>query len=329
MAKTKLDWLKEAKELGLKVDSSAKIADIKELIESQSKGTDTDPASKGESEGKSTTAKAGKRSAKAVREADEKEAKTERKAEDKVEPQPKKKPAKPARSRLERRGKKYKEKAKLIDKDKEYSLKNALDLAVKTSPSKFDASIELHIRLNVDPKQADQNIRDSVVLPSGTGKTAKVAVVADDDAANKAKSAGAYIAGGDKIFSQLDKETIDFDVLIAEPDMMAKLSKYARLLGPKGLMPNPKSGTVTKNIDKALKEALAGKVEYRVDSNGIAHLAIGKASFGPDKLAKNAEAIMSSIKAQKPASIKGAYGKNLFVSSSMGPSIRVNISGLF
>jgi large subunit ribosomal protein L1 len=150
-----------------------------------------------------------------------------------------------------------------------------------------------------------------------------VAVLTSDELAKKAKDAGAKIAGEDVIFNALDKEKIDFDVLIATPDKMAQLSKYARVLGPKGLMPNPKSGTVTKNVEKAVKESLGGKVEYRVDSAGIVHLAIGKVSFGKDRLAKNARAVLDSVKSKKPASIKGAYLKNIHMSTTMGPSIRV------
>ncbi len=332
MAKTKADWLKEAKELGIKVDSKSTIAQMKELIEAEAKKPEpeTDQAEKPaeEAQSKPKVTKAGKHSAKAIAEAEEKKAKEERKAaktEDEAKP---KKAVKPSRSRLERRSKKYRKSAELIEKGKEYTLKDALELATKTSPVKFDASVELHIRLNVDPKQADQNIRDSVILPEGTGKTVKVAVLAEEDLAKKAKSAGAVVAGTEEIFSLLDKEQMDFDVLIAAPELMQKLSKYARLLGPKGLMPNPKSGTVTKNIEKAVKESLAGRVEYRVDSTGIVHLSIGKASFGATKLLKNADAVVASIKAKKPSSVKGAFVKSAFASSTMGPSIKLSVSEL-
>ncbi|HET9722188.1 MAG TPA: 50S ribosomal protein L1 [Candidatus Saccharimonadales bacterium] len=265
------------------------------------------------------TAKAGKRSAKAVKATEEKHAKEVRKTVAKDEPKPKQ-AAKP-RSKLERAGKKYREVAKLIDKAKDYPLAEALELAAKTSPTKFDGSIELHVNLGVDPKQADQNVRDSVVLPAGTGKSLRVAALAEDDAESKA--AGADISGADKIFAALDKEEIAFDVLVATPSMMPKLGKYARLLGPRGLMPNPKSGTVTQNVAEAVKQAKAGKVEYRVDQHGIIHLAIGKASFGGDKLNQNAQAVLSSIRAAKPASLKGIYIKSIYVSSTMGPSISV------
>lgn len=272
-----------------------------------------------------STAKAGKRSAKAIKEAEEKQAKEERKAnaESEETTEKPKAPVKPTRSILERRGKKFREAAKLVDKTKEYTLAEALELAAKTSPTKFDASVELHIKLGVDPRQADQNIRGTVSLPAGTGKDVRVAVFADVDDAKKAKEAGADIAGGDEFLQLLDKEQIDFDVLISTPQMMAKLGKYARLLGPKGLMPNPKSGTVTKDVAVAVSEAKAGKVEYRVDSTGIVHLSVGKTSFKADDLLKNTQAIIGAIKAAKPASIKGAYVQSVFVTTTMGPSIRV------
>jgi large subunit ribosomal protein L1 len=274
-------------------------------------------------------AKAGKRSAKAVRETQQKQIKQAHKAEaaDKADKSPKS-AAKPPRSKAERSGKKYREAAKLIDKTKTYSLADALSLATKTNPAKFDASVELHINLGVDPKQADQNVRDTVVMPAGTGKTVRIAVLAEPEEAAAAKKAGADITDADKLFSQLDKEEIDFDVLISIPSMMAGLGKYARLLGPRGLMPNPKSGTVTANTAAAVGEAKAGKVEYRVDQAGIIHLAIGKVSFTPEKLLQNAQAVMSSVKAAKPSSLKSNYLKSLYVTSSMGPSIKVDLSGL-
>jgi ribosomal protein L1 len=276
------------------------------------------------------TAKAGKRSEKAIKEVEEKVAKEERKAkakEEQAEADAKPKQiAKPARSRLERRSKGYRKAAESIEKGKEYGLKEALGLAAKTSSVKFDASIELHVRLGVDPRQADQNIRQNVVLPGGTGKTVRVAVFADVDDVAKAKKAGADVAGSDEFLQQLDKGVIDFDILVATPAMMPKLGKYARVLGPKGLMPNPKSGTVAADVAKAVTEAKAGKVEYRVDSTGIVHLGIGKVSFDADKLLANARAVLDSIKAAKPASVKGTYVKSVFITSSMGPSIPVAVN---
>lgn len=282
-----------------------------------------------EQKGAAKTAKAGKRSAKAQKEAEELKAKEERKSKAKSLDEEESKPkvtAKPPRSRLERSGKKLREATKLIDKSKVYSLNEAVDLAVKTSTTKFDSSVELHVNLSVDPRQADQNIRGTLVLPSGTGKSVRVAVLADVDDAKKALSAGADLAGLENLLAELDKVQINFDVLIATPMAMGQLGKYARLLGPKGLMPNPKSGTVTTNVENAVKEAKAGRVEYRVDETGIVHLAFGKVSFGPEKLLSNAEAVVASIKSAKPASVKGGYIKSAFISTTMGPSIKVQIN---
>jgi large subunit ribosomal protein L1 len=306
MAQSKKGTKKAAKEAELIVEAApvkAKATKASEtLVDKIEKPAETEE----------TLAKAGKRSAKAAREVEEKKAKEAHKAEPKEESDKKAKPAaKPVRSKKERAGKKYREAAKLIDKDNNYTLSEALALATKTSPAKFDASVELHINLGVDPKQADQNVRDTVVMPAGTGKTVRIAVLAEPEEAAKAKAAGADITDADKLFAQLDKEDIDFDVLISIPSMMSRLGKYARLLGPRGLMPNPKSGTVTANTALAVEEAKAGKV-----------------SFTPDKLLQNAQAVMSSVKAAKPASLKTNYLKSLYVTSSMGPSIKVDIAGL-
>lgn len=276
------------------------------------------------------TAKAGKRSAKAIAEVEAVEAKEERKAQ-KAEAEETAQPVQhknKTRTKLERAGKKLREVAKLIEKDKEYTLVEALDLVVKTSPVKFDASVEIHVNLGVDPRQADQNVRDNFMLPAGTGKTIRVAVFADTDLHAGAKKAGADIVGADDFLQQLDKELINFDILIATPATMPRLGKYARLLGPKGLMPNPKSGTVTADVEKAVSQAKAGRVEYRVDSTGIIHLAVGKVSFGPEKLKENLDAVFASIKAAKPASIKGNYVKAIHLTTAMGPSIRIATSEL-
>ncbi|MDB5164131.1 MAG: Ribosomal protein [Candidatus Saccharibacteria bacterium] len=276
---------------------------------------------------KVAVAKAGKHSAKALKEAEEKEAKEARKASGETQAEAKPKPAqKPAHSRLERQGKKFRELAALIDKTKDYSLAEAIDLATKTNPAKFDATAELHIRLGVDPRQADQNIRSTVTLPAGTGKTIRVAVLAEGEQASDAKKAGADQVGVDELLAKIEKETLDFDILVATPALMAKLGKHARVLGPKGLMPNPKSGTVTNDTAKAVQEAKAGRVEFRVDSTGIVHIGFGKVSFGADKLQQNARAVLDSIKAVKPGSLKGAYVQAIYVTTSMGPSIRVAVS---
>jgi len=274
-------------------------------------------------------AKAGKRSTKALKEVEEKEAKEERKAhKDEAEAEVKKAPKPKTRTKLERAGKKFRESAKLVEKDKAYGIKEAIDLAIKTSPVKFDATVELHINLGVDPRQADQNVRDNLVLPSGTGKTIRIAVLAEADDAAAAKKAGADIAGTDALLADIEKGIINFDTLIATPAMMAKLGKYARVLGPKGLMPNPKSGTVTADVTKAVAQAKAGRVEYRVDSTGIVHLGVGKVSFGTDKLLANAQAVFASVKSNKPASIKGIYVKNITMTTTMGPGIKVAVSEL-
>ena len=268
-------------------------------------------------------AKSGKKSKKHIEEVKAEEERQARKLERSHEA-PKPKGATPVtRPRIERRGKKYQEATKLIEKNKVYNLKEAIETALKTSPVKFDASVEIHARLGVDPRQADQNIRTTLVLPNGNGKTVRVAVFAPIDVCKNAKSAGADIAEDEEFLKRLDKGNIDFDILISTPQYMPKLGKYARLLGPKGLMPNPKAGTVTADVEKAVKEAKAGKVEYRVDKQAIVHIGIGKVSFGVDKLEQNANAFFDSLKAQKPASIKGSYVKSVFITTTMGPSIPV------
>jgi large subunit ribosomal protein L1 len=269
-------------------------------------------------------AKAGKRSAKAQKETEEKQEKEARKASSSASTTDKPQ-KKPTRSKVERAGKKYREVAALVDKSKTYTLAEAMDLATKTSSVKFDATVELHVNLGVDPRQADQNVRDMVTLPAGTGKSVRIAVFAEAEDAKTALAAGANIAGIDEVIALLEKEQLDFDVLISTPMLMARLGKYARMLGPRGLMPNPKSGTVTTDVAKAVTEAKAGKVEYRVDQAGIIHLGIGKVSFGAQKLNQNGDAVMSSIRAAKPASLKGTYIKAIHVSTTMGPSIKVVI----
>ncbi|MBR0460889.1 50S ribosomal protein L1 [Candidatus Saccharibacteria bacterium] len=224
---------------------------------------------------------------------------------------------------MERRGKKYQAATKLIDSKKVYPLKDAIDLAIKSNAVNFDATLEAHVRLGVDPRQADQNIRTTIVLPHGNGKTVRVAVFAPLDVCKAAKAAGADIAEDEEFLRRLDKGTIDFDVLISTPQYMPKLGKYARLLGPKGLMPNPKAGTVTTDIEKAVKEAKAGKVEYRVDKQSIVHIGLGKTSFKPQQLLENAEAFLESLKNQKPASLKGTYVKSVYLTTTMGPSIQI------
>ena len=271
-------------------------------------------------------AKAGKKSKKHIEEvkaeAERQARKLERKAAELAGEKPK--GSKPVtRPRIERRGRKYQEAAKLVEKGKAYNLKDAVELAIKTSPVKFDASVEVHARLGVDPRQADQNIRTTLVLPNGNGKTVRVAVFAPLDVCKAAKAAGADIAEDEEFLKQLEKGEINFDILISTPQYMPKLGKFARVLGPKGLMPNPKAGTVTTDVEKAVKEAKAGKVEYRVDKQSIVHIGVGKVSFGADKLVENAEAFFESLKNQKPASLKGSYVKSVFITTTMGPSIEI------
>ena len=324
MAKTKAELLEEAKTLELEVTTKNTVAEIQAAIS----GAGSAPVAQPETtEGAdASVAKAGKRSTKALKEAEEKQAKEERKASGESEAPKPKNAAPPARSRLERRAKGYRKSAEQLEKGKAYTLEQAVELAKKTSHVKFDATVELHVRLGVDPRQADQNIRDNIVLPAGTGKAVRIAVLTDDAAA--AKKAGADLAGTDDLLAELEKGNMDFDVLIATPTLMSKLGKYARTLGPRGLMPNPKSGTVTNDVSKAVAEAKAGRVEYRVDSTGIIHLGVGKASFTPDQLLQNARAVMASIAANKPQSLKGVYLKSIHLTTSMGPSIVVDQAGI-
>ena len=209
-----------------------------------------------------------------------------------------------------------------------YPLADALVLVKEFAKAKFDESIDVAVQLGIDAKKSDQVVRGAVVLPNGTGKSVRVAVLADDDDAASAKKAGADIVGNDQLLKDIEKGIINFDILVATPAMMAKLGKYARVLGPKGLMPNPKSGTVTTDVAKAVTASKAGRVEYRVDSTGIVHLGVGKVSFGPAKLLENTQAVFASIKSAKPSSIKGNYVKNITVSTSMGPGIKVAVNEL-
>lgn len=319
MAK-KAELLEKAKELKLEVSEKNTIAEIEAAIASAEKHEVRE----------ATVAKAGKRSEKALKEAEEKAEKEARKAAGDTAPQSddaeatvKKGPKPVTRPRLERRGKKYQEVAKKLEKEKVYSLAEAMKLAAETSTVKFDASVEIHVRLGVDPRQADQNIRATVSLPNGTGKTVRVAVFAPEGDHTAAKKAGADVVGDNDFLKQLDKEDLNFDILVATPQYMPKLGKYARLLGPRGLMPNPKSGTVATDVAKAVTEAKAGKVEYRVDKQAIVHLAVGKVSFGADKLEQNAKAFFDSLKSQKPTSLKGNYVKSTSISTTMGPGIKV------
>ncbi|MCD7747463.1 MAG: 50S ribosomal protein L1 [Firmicutes bacterium] len=225
------------------------------------------------------------------------------------------------------KSKKYKESAKLIEKSKQYESSEALDLVVKTAKSNFDETIELHVRLGVDSRHADQQVRGAVVLPNGTGKKVRVLAIAKDDKADEARAAGADYVGDQDMIDKIQKESwFDYDVIITTPNMMGMIGRLGRVLGPKGLMPNPKSGTVTMDIGKAIKDAKAGKVEYRLDKTNIIHCPIGKASFGTEKLQENFDTLMDAILKARPAAAKGQYVKSCVVASTMGPGIKINTS---
>ncbi len=225
-----------------------------------------------------------------------------------------------------KRGKKYVEAAKLVDKTKAYTALEALELAVKTSTTKFDASVDVSFRLNIDPRKAEQNIRGAIVLPNGTGKTRKVLVICRGAKAQEATEAGADYVGDTEIINKINQGWFDFDVIVATPDMMGQLGKLGRVLGPKGLMPNPKTGTVTMDVAKAVKEIKAGKVEYRPDKVGNIQLTIGKVSFGAEKLLENLKAIYDALMKVRPSTIKGGYVKNVSVASTMGPGVKVDFN---
>lgn len=336
MAK-KADLLEEAKKLNLEVTEKNTVAEIEAAIAGAAapaeKAEVTEEVAVEATEDvveEKKAAKAGKRSEKAQAETAEKLEKEARKEAGDTTPQSedaeehhKKGKAPVTRPRIERRGKSYRKVAELVEADKVYNLADALELATKTNPAKFDASVEIHVRLGVDPRQADQNIRATVGLPHGSGKTVRIAVFAPEGDHAAAKAAGADIVGDDDFIKQLDKEEINFDILVSTPAYMPKLGKYARLLGPRGLMPNPKSGTVAADVAKAVTEAKAGRVEYRVDKQAIVHVSVGKVSFGADKLLVNATAFFDSLKSQKPSSLKGTYVKSTTITTTMGPGIKV------
>ena len=224
-------------------------------------------------------------------------------------------------------GKKYVESAKLIDSNKLYDTEEAFSLVVKTAKAKFDESIEAHIKLGVDSRHADQQVRGVVVLPHGTGKKVRVLVFAKGDKVKEAEAAGADYVGGEELVAKIQGENwFDFDVIVATPDMMGVVGRLGKVLGPKGLMPNPKSGTVSMDVAKAIADIKAGKIEYRLDKTNIIHCPIGKASFGEEKLVENFKTLMGAIIKAKPASAKGQYLKSVSVSSTMGPGVRVSTS---
>ena len=227
------------------------------------------------------------------------------------------------------RGKKYQESAKKIEKNTLYDTNEAMDLVVKTATAKFDETVELHVKLGVDSRHADQQVRGAIVLPHGTGKTQRVLVFAKAAKADEARAAGADYVGEMDLVEKIQKENwFDFDVVVATPDMMGVVGRLGKVLGPKGLMPSPKAGTVTMDVTKAVNEIKAGKVEYRLDKTNIIHCPIGKVSFGPEKLAENFNALMGAIVKAKPAAAKGQYIKSCVAASTMGPGVKFNTSKL-
>ncbi len=222
-------------------------------------------------------------------------------------------------------GKKYIESSKLVDTTKLYDVDEAMDLAVKTKTAKFDETVEVHVRLGVDSRHADQQVRGAIVLPNGTGKKVRVLVIAKGDDVDAALAAGAEFAGSDEYIAKIQNENwMDFDVLITTPNMMGLVGRLGKVLGPRGLMPNPKAGTVTPDVAKAVTEAKAGKIEYRLDKTNIIHCPIGKVSFGAEKLKENMDALMSAIVKAKPAAAKGQYIRSCVVATTMGPGIKIN-----
>ena len=227
-----------------------------------------------------------------------------------------------------KRGKKYNESAKLIDRSVQYDANEAISLVKKSAVAKFDETIEAHIRLGVDGRHADQQVRGAVVLPHGTGKTVRVLVFAKGDKVNEAEAAGADFVGGDELIPRIQGGWFDFDVVVATPDMMGVVGRLGRVLGPKGLMPNPKAGTVTMDVTKAVNDIKAGKIEYRLDKTNIIHCPVGKASFTEEQLADNFQTLMGAIIKAKPASAKGTYLKSVTLASTMGPGVKVNAAKL-
>ncbi len=228
-----------------------------------------------------------------------------------------------------RKGKKYVESAKLIDRSKLYDPSEALDTVVKTAKAKFDETVEIHVKLGVDSRHADQQVRGAIVLPNGTGKTVRVLVFAKGDQAKAAEEAGAEFVGAEDLVTRIQKENFfDYDVVIAAPNMMGLVGRLGRVLGPKGLMPNPKAGTVTMDVAKAVQEAKAGKIEYRLDKTNIIHCPIGKVSFGADKLTENFKTLMGAVLKARPAAAKGQYIRSCVVASTMGPGIKINAAKL-
>ena len=307
---------------------SEEIVEETSVVENPTEGTEEQPveAAKEEKPAKKTTAKAGKRSAKAAKEAEEAEAKEERKVEAAAKedtPKPKAKP------RVKKYSKNQKAMREAIDFDKLYTLDEAVALLQKISTVKFDPTLELHIRLDIDPRQADQTVRASTALPAGSGKTVRVAVLtADDKKAKAAAEAGADVTDSEQLLTDIAKGTLDFDVLVATPDTMAQLGRHAKTLGPKGLMPSPKSGTVTADPATAVKEIKQGRLEIKNDANGIIHAAVGKLSFKAEDLITNGRAVLQCVQTNRPSGVKGTYVKSITVAATMTPGVKLDTAEL-
>jgi large subunit ribosomal protein L1 len=272
---------------------------------------------------KSVVAKSGKRSAKTAKQLEEKEEKEKKK---KTPKKVEEKPKKTSKNIEKAHSKKYKKALESLDKTKVYSLEDAVSLIKKITFAKFDPTIEMHMNLGIDPKQADQNVRGSLIMPKSLGKKVTIAVLADEKLYPKLKEAGADQYNGEDIITKLSKSKIDFDVLISTPDQMVKLGKFAKILGPKGLMPTPKSGTVTDNPVETVKEIKKGRIEFRNDSYGIIHMAVAKASFEDKDILSNIRSAVEAIRGSKPTSIKGSYIKSVYLTSTMSPSIKIDIA---
>lgn len=302
-----------------KDDKLEKVIEKDQVIVETTEQSDTSGQAAEEKTAKTT--KAGKHSAKAQKAQAEDEAKQERKqarAETEAESKPKAKP------HIKRYTKNYKQAREVIDRTKLYPFDEAIELIKKVDKVKFDGSIELHIRLGIDPRQSDQAVRTNVVLPAGTGKIVRIAVIAGDKVAEDAKKAGAELTDSEQILDSISKAKFDFDVLLATPDQMIKLGKHAKMLGPKGLMPSPKSGTVTADPATTIAQIKQGRVELKNDANAIVHTVIGKKSFTTDKLVQNATAIVDAVLKAKPSAVKGTYINSMFVAGSMTPAVRVD-----
>ncbi len=308
-----------------KKDKQEEVVEQEEVVKHAAVPGTTDVVEETTEAKKAATTKAGKHSAKALREAEElaeKEARKEAAAETDDAPKPKQKP------RVKTYTKKQKSARELVDKDKLYTLEEAVELMPKLSQTKFDASVELHIALGIDPRQADQQFRMGVVLPSGTGKAVRVAVLAEPKLAEAAKAAGADVVDSEQIMADIEKGKFAFDVLVATPAQMATLGRHAKALGPKGLMPSPKSGTVTADPAKAVSEIKKGRLDLKNDANGIIHVACGKVSFKPADLLANAKEVASSVVHNRPSGVKGVYVKSIYMTATMSPSVKIDPSSV-